>query len=667
MDRHGATPRSAHPLTATLQRCGISAFQGGRTNVALGLMAQACARPDASALCHRDYAEILRQCGRRADAEAAARRAVALDPNCAEAWQTLGTLLFASKALAESRDCFATAVRISPSFVDALNNLAVVLQLLGERGAAEVCYTEVLRLAPDNSDIKLNFAALKGELGRHRDGLAIVEEVLDQTPNLVRAHLIASEIERDLGRHAASLIRVERAATLAPAQIEIVARRAHLMCALSRWDAALCDCDRAARTAPHDPDVLHARALALQGLNRPTEALEAFRAAEAASPAPAPIVTDRGWLLAELGRGDEARAELDRALKLDPGFDKALYCRASLTSYAADHPDLATMAAIVDNPDSPYQARLALSFALGKAYLDMGDGERAFARLREGNRLQRAIIDYNPDADERCFAETTAVFSADILSRLAGRGLPSTRPIFVFGMPRSGTTMLEQMLAAHPLVHGAGEPRHLSEVAEAPGLPAAVRDLAPGAFAAMGRRYLDLVGAGVPDELRIVDKMPLNFRHAGLISLILPRARMIHCRRNPLDTCLSCYSLRFASGQEFSYDLGELGRFYRLYDTLMAHWRHVLPPDSFLDVEYEALVTDTENELRKALDFCRLPWDARCLRFHETGRRVTSASLVQVRSAVYTKSVGRAQRFRSWLSELEVTLGDLAVYPSKNE
>jgi hypothetical protein len=347
---------------------------------------------------------------------------------------------------------------------------------------------------------------------------------------------------------------------------------------------------------------------------------------------------------------------------LIPALPKPLYYRASLTCYGADHPDLATMAVIVDEPDSPYQTRLALSFALGKAYLDMGDGERAFARLREGNRLQRAIIDYNPDVDERRFAETTAVFSADTVSRLAGRGHPSIRPIFVFGMPRSGTTMVEQMLAAHPLVHGAGEPLHLCGVAEAPGLPARVGDLAPAAFAAMGRRYLDLVGAGVPDELRIVDKMPLNFLHAGLISLILPRARMIHCRRNPLDTCLSCYSLRFARGQEFSYDLGELGRFYRLYDALLAHWRRVLPPESFLDVEYEALVTDTENELQKVLDFCLLPWDARCLRFHEAGRRVTSASLVQVRSPVYTKSIGRAQRFRSWLSELEVALGELAVY-----
>jgi tetratricopeptide (TPR) repeat protein len=262
--------------------------------------------------------------------------------------------------------------------------------------------------------------------------------VLDQAPDLVRPHLIASEIERDLGRHAAALIRVERAAILAPDQIEIVARRAHLMSALSRWDAALAECERAAQTAPHDADVLHARALALQGLNRPTEALEAFRAAEAASPAPAPIVTDRGWLLAELGRDDEARTELDRALMLDPGFAKALYYRASLTCYGADHPDLATMAVIVDEPDSPYQTRLALSFALGKAYLDMGDGERAFARLREGNRLQRAIIAYNPDVDERRFAETTAVFSADTVSRLAGRGHPSIRPIFVFGMPRSG-------------------------------------------------------------------------------------------------------------------------------------------------------------------------------------------------------------------------------------
>jgi tetratricopeptide (TPR) repeat protein len=576
----------------------------------------------------------------------------------AQAWQTLGTILVERGALAEGRDCYAAAVRIEPDFLQALNNLAVVLQRLGELGAAEARYREVLRIAPENPETLLNFAALHGELGRCREGLEIAERVLDRSPGMVRAHLIASELERGMGRYASALVRVERALAVAPGQIEILTRRAHILCALGRWDTVLDDCDRVLGVAPNDADALHARALALQGLNRTTASLEAFHAAETASPMPAPIITSRGWLLAEMGRKDEALATLDRALTLEPNFATAWYYRASLTSYAPGDRDLVVMERMADNPDAPYRTKLCLSFALGKAYLDMGDGERAFARLGEGNRLQRALLDYEPDADARRFAEIAATFSADTLSRRAGSGHPSTRPIFVFGMPRSGTTLIEQILASHPLVQGVGEPTHLRDIAEVPGLPAGVPDLAPEDLAALGRRYLDLVGADVPDTLRLVDKMPLNFRHAGLISLILPGARMIHCRRDPLDTCLSCYSLLFTSGQEYSYDLDELGRFYRLYGRLTAHWRQVLPPDSLIEIDYETLVGDTEGEVRKILDFCGLPWDPACLRFYETTRRVTSASLNQVRSPIYAKGIGRAQSFRSWLGALEAALAD---------
>jgi tetratricopeptide (TPR) repeat protein len=591
------------------------------------------------------------------DIETVLRRAVALRPD-AHAWQTLGTILAERGALAESRDCYAAAVRIEPAFLQALNNLAVVLHRLGQLRAAENHYRQVLRRAPDNLDTWLNFAVLRGDRGRYRDALEIVARVLDGSPEMVRAHLIASELERDRGMHEAALAWVERALAVAPDQIEIRTRRIHILCSLRRWNAALDACERVLGIAPNDAEALHARALALQGLDRPDAALEAFGAAETASVAPAPVVTNRAWLLAEMGRKDEALAALDHALVLQPDLATAWYYRASLTRYAARDPDLATMRGLADNPDAPYRTKLCLSFALGKAHLDMGDGERAFAHLDEGNRLQRASIDYDLDADARRFVEIAAIFSADTLSRLAGCGHPSIRPIFVFGMSRSGTTLVEQILASHPLVHSAGEPTHLHDMAEAPGLTTRVPDLVPQDLVQLGRSYVDLVAADVPHALRLIDKTPSNFLYAGLISLILPGARMIHCRRDPLDTCLSCYSLLFARDHAYSYDLGELGRFYRLYHRLMTHWRRVLPPQSLLEIDYEAVVSDTEGEVRKILDFCGLPWDAACLRFHETRRRVTSASFDQARLPVYTNSVGRAQPFRPWLGALEAALAD---------
>jgi hypothetical protein len=248
------------------------------------------------------------------------------------------------------------------------------------------------------------------------------------------------------------------------------------------------------------------------------------------------------------------------------------------------------------------------------------------------------------------------------LSHFAGAGAPSSRPIFVFGMPRSGTTLVEQILASHPLVRGTGESAHLDTLAKTAIFLPSLSGLTPDGLTSCGQRYLAMAGAGVPDQLHFVDKTTTNFLYAGLISLILPKAWMIHCCRNPLDTCLSCYSLLFADGHEFSYDFGELGHYYRLYRELMAHWSNVLPSGTILDIDYEALVNDPEGQVRKILAFCGLPWDASCLRFYETQRLVTTSSLDQVRSPIYRSSVGRSQSFRPWLAELEAALGNAAPF-----
>ncbi|MGC1305552.1 MAG: sulfotransferase, partial [Caulobacteraceae bacterium] len=409
--------------------------------------------------------------------------------------------------------------------------------------------------------------------------------------------------------------------------------------------------------APGGSAALHTRALALQGLDRSDDALEAFALARAAKANPALVVTHTAGLLAELGRKAEALAELEAALSLQPDLTDAWYARASLTRYTPGHPDLARMETLAAAPRATLRDRTYLSYALGKAYLDAGDGERAFDHLRDGARLKRATVAYDPKLEARAFAGIAATYAPAFLAERHGVGDPSPRPVFVFGMPRSGTTLVEHILASHPRVHGAGETIHLPDLVEAEQLGVRAATLAPEDFTRLGRRYLDLVGTSAPDTPRIVDKAPLNFMHAGLISLMLPGARMIHCRRDPLDTCLSAYSMLFTRGHEYSYDLHELGHFHRLYRGLMAHWREVLPAGRLLEIDYEALVEAPQPQIRAILDFCGLPWDERCLRFHETPRRVTSASLDQVRSPIYTGSIGRAQRFRPWLGELEAALG----------
>jgi tetratricopeptide (TPR) repeat protein len=610
------------------------------------------ARAQATAQQHLLRAGVLQRSGKHELAEAAAQRAIACEPHCAKAWEMLGTIKAGCGELAESADCFLAAVEIDPHFLQALNNLAVVLQRLGRLDEAATRYRQALVLAPQSADIRLNYATLLGTLGRYREGLTLVDALLATAPPTTKALLLAASMECEIGRDAAALKRIDCILTIEPHTAKILALRARILCRLDRWEAALEDCDRAVARCPADGEALYARALALQGLDRVDEALESFRLAQECSAAPAAALVDGAWLLAEMGRKDEALAALERALVIEPRLSTAWYARSKLKRHLPG--DIAIMETMADDPATSHRDRMYFDFAIGNAHLELGCGEQAFGRLDAANRSKRQTLAYDPGTDEARFAEIAALYSADNLARLAGSGDPSRRPIFVFGMPRSGTTLVEQILASHPCVYGAGEPAHLRDIAETPGFSQVLLQSTPEERAALGRRYL--AHAGTCDAPHFVDKMPLNFLHAGLISLTLPGARMIHCRRDPLDTCLSIYALLFSSGHPFAYDQGELGRTYNLYRAVMEHWRRALAPGSLLEIDYESLVRGTEDEVRRLLDFCDLPWDARCLDFHRTNRRVSSSSLTQVRSPIYTASLGRAQEFRPWLGTLENAL-----------
>ncbi|WP_158914137.1 tetratricopeptide repeat-containing sulfotransferase family protein [Caulobacter sp. S45] len=642
---------------ATLYVLAIAAFQRGEAEAALDLIARACAHPESRTIHHAHHGEILLRHGRAAEAEAVVAAALARDPDNAPAWDLLGTILVNRAALADSRPCFERAIGIDPDFAIAHNNLALVLQRLGELDLAETHYRLALRQLSEVAGIQLNLAILLRRRGRDREGLAMVEAILATAPAMIGARLLAAEFESVLGRDLAALDHLDQAVALAPDQVDALVRRSLMLCRLARSDAALDDSDRALGLAPGNGAALHTRALALQGLDRTQEALDAFALARQAVAEPALLIAHHALLLAELGRKAEALAELDEALRLQPELIDAWYARANLSRYSAGHPDLARMEGLADRPEATPRDRLHLGFALGKAYLDLGDGPRAFARLHVGAGLKRTTIDYDPEHEAAHLAAIADTFSAPLLSRRRPPVDADPRPILVFGMPRSGTTLVEQILASHPAVHGAGESAHLADLVQTEDLIARAPALPADAFPALGRRYLERLGANAPSTARLVDKTPSNFLYAGLIPLILPGARMIHCRRDPLDTCLSIYSLLFTRGHEYSYDLTELGHYYGLYRRLTAHWRGTLPAESVLEIDYEALVREPEAQVRAILDFCGLPWDERCLRFHQTERRVTSASRDQVRAPIHTRSIGRAQPFRPWLQALEAALG----------
>ena len=294
-------------------------------------------------------------------------------------------------------------------------------------------------------------------------------------------------------------------------------------------------------------------------------------------------------------------------------------------------------------PPLPQAERVTLHFALAKAYADLGDAGRCFAQLHAGNALHRATITYDEPAALALFQRIKACFDPALMDRLQAAGHRSAVPVFILGMPRSGTTLIEQILASHPQVHGAGEQEALGEgVARwAAGFPEDVPAMPAAALQTLGRDYADALRSRAPAALRITDKMPRNGLFAGLAHLALPQARMIHVRRDPVDTCLSCYSKLFAGHHPYSYDLGELGRYWRAYDDLMGHWRRVLPDGVLLQVRYEDVVADLEPQARRMIAHCGLDWDPACLRFHETARPVRTASTAQVRQPLYRDAIGR--------------------------
>ena len=305
-----------------------------------------------------------------------------------------------------------------------------------------------------------------------------------------------------------------------------------------------------------------------------------------------------------------------------------------------------------------------MNFALGKMYDDLGESDKAFPHFIEGCRLKRKTLEYDSKQKEQNFKRIAEVFSKDFIKEHKGKGNKSKTPIFVLGMPRSGSTLTEQIISSHPDVFGAGELFEMLEVAgqnSATGefnFPENMVDLTPDRIKAMGKEYLANVQAKDPEAKKITDKMPANFSNIGLIHLILPKAKIVHIHRHPLDTCISCFTRMFAYNQNQTYNLKELGLFYKGYNDLMKHWRTILPKGSIYDIRYEDLVEDTEGQARSLLEYCDLEWDDQCLEFHKNKRSIRTASVTQVRQPIYKTSLARWKKYEKFLYPLTEGLGD---------
>ncbi len=363
--------------------------------------------------------------------------------------------------------------------------------------------------------------------------------------------------------------------------------------------------------------------------------------------------------LRAVGRRDAAIAAYRAALALDPMLAEAWYSIADLKVAAFGNADIAAMEKLAANPDLPAMTRAQIGFALGRAREDAGDYSRAFAHYEVANALRRSIEPYDESAHQHFVAATIGITDPAFFAARAGSGNPDPGPIFVVGMPRSGTTLVEQILAAHSTVEGLSELPDITRLARAiPDYPAGLAMLSAAQLAQLGAEYIASARARQrTDGMHIVDKFPGNAAHIALIHLILPNARIIDVRRDPRDCCVSLFSQSFAAGQGYSYDLGTLGRHYRRYEGLMRHVDAVLP-GRIMRVSYEALVDDLEGEVRRLFDHCGLDFEPATLRFFDRAGAVRTASSEQVRQPIYRSSIGRWRRFAAWLGPLDYALAE---------
>jgi tetratricopeptide (TPR) repeat protein len=604
---------------------GLIAHGFGNRDSALGYMRRACAAPRAPALFHSNLAEMLRQSGLLIEAEEEGRRAVALDGQSTEAWGNLGIILQEAGKLAESLQCLIRVCQIAPDRPEAHNNLGNTYKRLGRLNEAKGEYEAAIRLNPSYPEVHSNLANLLNDLGQHDEAMAMARRAIELNPRNADAYLNAAAIAIARRQPDEAAHWIGNILSFAPEHPGALLNLAIAQRETEDLRTAEQTARRAVAAAPQSAECHEILGQVLQAMNRPDEAQAEYeRAAKLPMPNPERPVERRARLLLERGRAREALAAFDEALAINPRSAEVWFNRCEAKTFTADDPDIAAMERLLTDGQRQgigLDDRICLLFALGKACLDSGEDDRAFAFLNEGNRLKRSTFAYDADAVDRWLDGIARTVSPEQLSRLAGHGDPSELPVFVVGMPGSGTAPVERILTAHPQVYGAGERRLLQNMMErisgtdhVPlGYPRLIESTAPEDLSRLARHYLDRVAVPMPDKLRILDKMPGNVLYAGFIHVLFPNARIIHCRRDPADACLSCYVRLFSGGQTFAYDLAELGRFYKGYERLTDYWKSVLPADRYTEVRYEDAVGDPETEARRLIGFCGLEWDDACL------------------------------------------------------
>jgi tetratricopeptide (TPR) repeat protein len=602
--------------------------------------------------------------GKLSEAERLYQSILAEVPAHHDALFRLGLFRIRAEQMEEAVDLFGRAVEAEPASVNALLWLGAALADLDRHEDALTCYRKVLSINPDHAVGHWGLGAVLSKCRRLDEAMTHFERAIAIKPEFVDARCALADILQKLDFLDDAISHYETVVAVEPHHYEAVNNLANALQKRGRFDDAIALYESSLAVDHESTDIYCNLGNALVGAGRAEDSLVQIEKALRLDPSKVTVHKNLGFTFEVLGRIEDAVQAYEKALQLAPSDGEVHRQLANLRRFTAGDPRLAALEKLAgDMASLDAQDQIALHFAMGKAFSDLYQYERSFHHWGEGNALKRAHLAYDEQQSMGLFERIRATFTSGLMRRNAGGGCPSDVPVFVVGMPRSGTTLVEQILASHSKVYGAGEIQTLRHAVDrfrsrndmATEFPEMVPAMSPDGLRDLGADYIALTKSATrsPVAERIVNKLPENFKLVGLIRLALPNARLIHVRRDPVDTCLSCFSLLFAYNHvPFAYDLGELGRFYHAYAALMEHWRSVLPPGVMLEVQYEDLVADLEGQARAIVDHCGLAWEEACLAFYESRRPVRTSSLLQVRKPLYRTAVGRWRPYESFLQPL---------------
>jgi tetratricopeptide (TPR) repeat protein len=648
-----------------LHLLGIVTHDAGKPDEAIDLVRQAIASEPRVPLYHSNLCEMCRLAKRTDEAVAAGRLAIALAPNYPQALNNLGIAYFDSGDFEAAADSYKRALALMPDFAEAHSNLGNALRALKRFEEAIDAHKQALRLKPGYGDGYNNLGTVLRDLKRFAEADENYRKALSLKPRdpAILNNLALSATQQK--RYDDALALLTSSASIDPKNHETFNFLASLWIERSDLAKAKSAVDRALMLKPDFPEAFNVLGRITFEEGRTADAVELYRKAIALKPELADAYNNLGNSLKELGRFDEARDAYEEALKLDATSTAVFVNLADARRFKPDDPYIGQMEALLGKPDSTEEEQTQLHFALGKAFADLKQHDKSLKHFIAGGVLKRKDVPYDEPAMMALFDRIKAVFSRDLVRRSGGLGDPSTLPVFVIGMPRSGTTLVEQIVSSHPKVFGAGELPDLSAVITAVHTyggqpvpyPEFVPTMGPQQLRQFGGAYISRVRQRSATAERITDKLPANFLYLGLAHLAMPNARFIHVRRNPVDTCVSCFSKLFTGEQAHTYDLAELGRYYRAYEALMEHWHKVLPAGVMMDVQYEDVVADIETQARRIVAHVGLEWDEACLAFYENDRPIRTASATQVRQPIYNSSIGRWRAYGDLLEPLTTALG----------